>query len=299
MPRSGRPGCAKRASRCPRRTAPGRASASSCSSPGSSARRPSRTSCAPSRATRRRPTATRTTPRSRPSSTTSGRMPRSGAASPLATSRPSHRPSRRSHRPAGSAAPLPLPAEPAHPRDEQWHVSGQTGTLRASIFGVSDGLVSNLSLVMGVVGAAQSNEHHRAGRCGRPARGRLLHGRRRVDQHAEPARAVRAPDRAGARGAARDARAGGASSWPASTGARASPTPTPRRLAHHLMEDPEMALDTKVREELGLDPDQLGLALGRRHRVLRGLRRRCLRAPAALPAGQRHRRPSSARSASR
>jgi VIT1/CCC1 family predicted Fe2+/Mn2+ transporter len=30
---------------------------------------------------------------------------------------------------------------------------GQSGTLRAVIFGVSDGLVSNLSLVMGVAGA--------------------------------------------------------------------------------------------------------------------------------------------------
>jgi VIT1/CCC1 family predicted Fe2+/Mn2+ transporter len=35
-----------------------------------------------------------------------------------------------------------------------------------------------------------------------------------------------------------------------------------RRLAHHLMQDPEMALDTKVREELGLDPGQLGSPWG-------------------------------------
>jgi len=37
---------------------------------------------------------------------------------------------------------------------ERWHRSGQTGTLRATIFGVNDGLVSNLALVMGVAGAA-------------------------------------------------------------------------------------------------------------------------------------------------
>src|SRR5258706_8452689 len=37
---------------------------------------------------------------------------------------------------------------------EHWHRSGRSGTLRAVIFGVSDGLVSNLSLVMGVAGAA-------------------------------------------------------------------------------------------------------------------------------------------------
>ena len=37
---------------------------------------------------------------------------------------------------------------------ERWHRSGRSGTLRAVIFGVSDGLVSNLALVMGVAGAS-------------------------------------------------------------------------------------------------------------------------------------------------
>ena len=39
-------------------------------------------------------------------------------------------------------------------RGERWHRSARSGTLRAVIFGVSDGLVSNLSLVMGVAGAS-------------------------------------------------------------------------------------------------------------------------------------------------
>ena len=38
---------------------------------------------------------------------------------------------------------------------ERWHRAGRSGTLRAVIFGVSDGLVSNLALVMGVAGASQ------------------------------------------------------------------------------------------------------------------------------------------------
>ena len=43
-------------------------------------------------------------------------------------------------------------------RRESWHrAGGRSGTLRAVIFGVSDGLVSNLSLVMGVAGAASGN----------------------------------------------------------------------------------------------------------------------------------------------
>src|SRR4029453_2880752 len=37
---------------------------------------------------------------------------------------------------------------------ERWHHAGRSGTLRAVIFGVSDGLVSNLALVMGVAGAS-------------------------------------------------------------------------------------------------------------------------------------------------
>ena len=41
---------------------------------------------------------------------------------------------------------------------ERWHRAGQSGTLRAVIFGVSDGLVSNTSLVMGVAGAGVSNK---------------------------------------------------------------------------------------------------------------------------------------------
>src|SRR5207237_6383514 len=39
---------------------------------------------------------------------------------------------------------------------ERWHRAGRSGTLRAVIFGVSDGLVSNLALVMGVAGAASA-----------------------------------------------------------------------------------------------------------------------------------------------
>src|SRR6266700_1096456 len=37
-------------------------------------------------------------------------------------------------------------------RGERWHRGDSSGALRAAIFGVNDGLVSNLSLVMGVTG---------------------------------------------------------------------------------------------------------------------------------------------------
>ena len=53
---------------------------------------------------------------------------------------------------AGAAGPDRTAAEIS--LRERWHRAGQTGTLRATIFGVNDGLVSNLALVMGVAGAA-------------------------------------------------------------------------------------------------------------------------------------------------
>src|SRR5207253_5274241 len=37
-------------------------------------------------------------------------------------------------------------------------VRGKSGALRAGIFGVNDGLLSNLSLIMGVTGAVNSNK---------------------------------------------------------------------------------------------------------------------------------------------
>ena len=65
---------------------------------------------------------------------------------------------------------------------EKWHRSGRSGTLRAVIFGVSDGLVSNLALVMGVAGASGQTDAPAhfillAGDRGAPRRS-LQHGRR-------------------------------------------------------------------------------------------------------------------------
>src|SRR6266536_5071579 len=46
---------------------------------------------------------------------------------------------------------------PTHGSDEPIGLGGKSGTLRAAIFGVNDGLVSNLSLIMGMTGASVSN----------------------------------------------------------------------------------------------------------------------------------------------
>ncbi len=157
----------------------------------------------------------------------------------------------------GAAAGTPRPRD----RDESWHRASRSGTLRAAIFGVNDGLVSNLSLVMGVAGAtADSRFVILAGVAGllagafSMAAGEYISMQsqrelfeRQIQLEREEMRIM--PD-AEERELAAIYRAKGISAAEAA------------RLAHRLMQDPEAALDTKVREELGLDPDELGSPWG-------------------------------------
>ena len=57
-----------------------------------------------------------------------------------------------------------------------------------------------------------------------------------------------------------------------------------KAIAHRLFEDPERALDQLIREELGLDPDELGSPFGAAGRVVRRVRARRVRAGPAVPA---------------
>ncbi|HEY7600081.1 MAG TPA: VIT1/CCC1 transporter family protein, partial [Candidatus Limnocylindrales bacterium] len=141
--------------------------------------------------------------------------------------------------------------------EEAWHRAGRSGTLRAAVFGANDGLVSNLSLVMGVAGAASENSFIvLAGVAGllagafSMAAGEYIsmQSQRELFEHQialerEEMRIMPDEERAELAGIFR--RKG-------VTGEDAE------RIAGALMEDPEQALDTKVREELGLDPDELG-----------------------------------------
>jgi VIT1/CCC1 family predicted Fe2+/Mn2+ transporter len=145
---------------------------------------------------------------------------------------------------------------------ERWHRTGRSGTLRAVIFGVSDGLVSNLSLVMGVTAAAADNPRFilLAGIAGllagafSMAAGEYIsmQSQRELFEHQialERAEIEAMPEEEEAELAAAY-RAKGFSSVEAA------------RIAQRIFEDPESALDTLVREELGLDPDELGSAWG-------------------------------------
>ena len=73
------------------------------------------------------------------------------------------------------------------------------GNLRAAVFGVNDGLVSNASLILGVAGASADPQRRAAVRYRGHVRRRVRDGRGRVRLGALAARALRAPDRTRAR----------------------------------------------------------------------------------------------------
>ena len=147
-------------------------------------------------------------------------------------------------------------------RSRPRRASGRSGTLRAVIFGVSDGLVSNLSLVMGVTGAAAGNPSFilLAGIAGllagafSMAAGEYIsmQSQRELFEHQialERAEMEAMPEEEEAELAAAY-RAKGFTANEAAV------------IAARIFRDPANALDTLVREELGLDPDQLGSAWG-------------------------------------
>src|SRR5438132_1188528 len=85
-------------------------------------------------------------------STVSTRPPPASPQSPL----PTRRPAPFAPRPSPTAVPRPSSGgyEPLH---EHHHRNLQGGAARAAIFGVSDGLLSNASLILGVAGAQSHN----------------------------------------------------------------------------------------------------------------------------------------------
>lgn len=144
---------------------------------------------------------------------------------------------------------------------ERWHRAGQTGTLRATVFGVNDGLVSNLALVMGVAGAAP--DPHiilLAGIAGLLAGAFSMAAGEWISMQSqrelferqialERAELAAIPEEEEIELAMIYRRKGFSEDESAA-------------IARRLMSDPEAALDTLVREELGLDPDQLGSPWG-------------------------------------
>jgi VIT1/CCC1 family predicted Fe2+/Mn2+ transporter len=145
--------------------------------------------------------------------------------------------------------------------DEAWHRGGRSGTLRAAVFGANDGLVSNLSLIMGVAGASADNHLIvLAGISGllagafSMAAGEYISMQsqrelfeNQISIEREEMRVMPDVEEEELAGIYVDKGVAEADA---------------RRIAATLMEDPEKALDTKVREELGLDPNELGSPWG-------------------------------------
>lgn len=139
------------------------------------------------------------------------------------------------------------------PTGSEQRTGGKSGVLRAAIFGANDGLVSNVSLIMGVAGAGVSNKvillagvagllagafsmaggEYISMRVQREVFERLIHLEAHelgTDPEGEREELASLYER---KGLSRE---------------------LATRLADELMRDPQVALDTHAREELGLDP---------------------------------------------
>ena len=141
------------------------------------------------------------------------------------------------------------------------HTNYGSGTLRAGVFGVNDGLVSNTCLVMGVAGAGTSSSiilltgvaGLLAGAFSMAA-GEFISmlSQREMFEHQiaqEKDELERYPEEE-------------AEELALIYEARGVPLDEARRIAKHIIKDPEKALDAMTREELGLNPDELGSPVG-------------------------------------
>ena len=146
-------------------------------------------------------------------------------------------------------------------RAERGHFSGTSGNLRATVLGVNDGLVSNFSLVMGVAGGTgDTNIVLLAGVAGllagafSMAAGEYVSMRSQRDVYEHQISLEKAE----------------IEMWPEEEEeelaliyqAKGLSKEEAETIAKRVMSDPEVALDTMAREELGLNPSELGSPWG-------------------------------------
>lgn len=155
---------------------------------------------------------------------------------------------------------LPRPVESPEAHTGHTHRDVRGGALRAAVFGMSDGLVSNVSLVLGTAGAHPGTGVVRlAGLAGlfggsfSMAVGEYvsMRAQREAFEHeiAIERDEIRHRPESEQRELARIYER------------RGIPRDLADELSARLMADPDVALDTHAREELGLDPDELGSPL--------------------------------------
>ena len=160
-----------------------------------------------------------------------------------------------------AAAPSVEDTSEAILKRERWHRHDRGGSLRAAVFGVNDGLVSNLSLVIGVAGA---NPEPRfillAGVAGLLAGSFSMAAGEYVSMTAQREMFERqiALEREELATAPEEEHEELSLLYQA----KGIPAEEAEQMAGRLLADPAAALDTMVREELGLDPESLGSPWG-------------------------------------
>lgn len=156
--------------------------------------------------------------------------------------------------PAPSAIPDP-PVPQSHHRDIQG------GVARAAVFGASDGLVSNVSLILGVAGATTAGDVVRvAGVAGLLAGAVSMAAGEWVSMRAQQELFER--ELAVEREQLRRNPNKEVVELSLIYQSRGIDPDLARQLAEQLMADPERALEVHAREELGVAPDGLGSPLG-------------------------------------
>ena len=147
------------------------------------------------------------------------------------------------------------------PRPEHHHREIDRGTARAAVFGVSDGLVSNVSLILGVAGANPGAGIVRlAGLAGLIAGAVSMSAGEYVSMKAQTELFERELDLE-RRELLRNPHVETVELTQIYQSRGVDPDRA-RELAQQMMADPEMALQTHAREELGIDPEKLGSATG-------------------------------------
>jgi VIT1/CCC1 family predicted Fe2+/Mn2+ transporter len=144
---------------------------------------------------------------------------------------------------------------------ERWHRMGRGGTLRAAVFGINDGLVSNFSLVMGFAGAVASPDTILlAGVAGLLAGAFSMGAGEYVSMSAQKELFEKqiALEKQELEMSPKEEE----EELSLLYRAKGLPESEAAALARRIIENPATAIDTLAREELGLDPSELGSPWG-------------------------------------
>ncbi|HEY7824493.1 MAG TPA: VIT1/CCC1 transporter family protein, partial [Acidimicrobiia bacterium] len=146
---------------------------------------------------------------------------------------------------------------------EPWHKLDKSGSVRAAVFGVSDGLVSNTALVMGFAGASLTGAITNstvlfAGLAGLLAGAFSMAAGEYVSMASQRDLFNREIDLE--RQELLEKPEEEKLELELIYRAKGLPRDQAKAIAERIMSNPEIALDTLAREELGLDPDELGSA---------------------------------------